>query len=53
MYSVANADQTLHNWRPIWLVPAAMSAGVLLLFAAFFKPLTRDAAEPAAATHPV
>ena len=38
MYSIANADQTLHNWRSIWLVPAAMSAAVLLLFALFFKP---------------
>jgi MFS family permease len=38
MYSFANADQTLHDWRSIWLVPAAMSALVLFLFAAFFKP---------------
>jgi MFS family permease len=40
MYSITNADQTLHNWRSIWLVPAVMSAGVLALFAAFFKPQT-------------
>jgi nucleoside transporter len=38
MYSYTSADQTLHNWRSIWLVPAAMSALVLFLFAAFFKP---------------
>jgi nucleoside transporter len=52
MYSFTSADQTLHNWRPIWLVPAAMSAGVLLLFAAFFKPQTREAEERATATRP-
>ena len=38
MYSYPGGGQTLHHWQPIWLVPAAMSAGVLLLFALFFKP---------------
>jgi nucleoside transporter len=38
LYSYGSADQVLHNWRSIWLVPAAMSAVVLFLFAAFFKP---------------
>ena len=37
-YSYPGGGQTLHYWQPIWLVPAAMSAGVLLLFALFFKP---------------
>jgi nucleoside transporter len=26
-----------HDWRMIWLIPAAMALGVLVLFAAFFK----------------
>jgi MFS family permease len=26
-----------HDWRTIWLIPAAMALGVLLLFAAFFS----------------
>jgi nucleoside transporter len=26
-----------HNWRAIWLIPAAMALGVLVLFAAFFS----------------
>jgi nucleoside transporter len=41
-YSYAGVAQTLHNWAPIWLIPAAMSAGVLLLFALFFKPLAEE-----------
>jgi nucleoside transporter len=27
----------VHDWRSIWLIPAAMALGVLLLFAAFFS----------------
>jgi len=27
----------LHNWRMIWLVPAAIAAGVMILFLVFFK----------------
>ena len=26
-----------HDWMRVWLVPAAMAAGVLLLFAALFN----------------
>jgi MFS family permease len=26
-----------HDWRTIWLIPAAMALGVLVLFAAFFN----------------
>jgi nucleoside transporter len=48
-YSVAGGAQTLHDWGPIWLIPAAMSAGVLLLFALFFKPVTEERAAGSAA----
>jgi nucleoside transporter len=41
-YSYTTGAQTLHNWTPVWLIPAAMSAGVLLLFAAFFNPKVRE-----------
>ena len=27
----------LHTWQPIWLIPAAFAAGVLVLFALFFR----------------
>jgi nucleoside transporter len=38
MYSYTSGSQVLHHWTPIWLIPAAMSAAVLLLFALFFNP---------------
>ena len=38
MYAHTSGNQVLHYWTPIWLIPAAMSAGVLLLFALFFNP---------------
>jgi MFS family permease len=38
MYTIATGGQTGHNWTSIWLVPAAMSGLVLLLFAVAFKP---------------
>jgi nucleoside transporter len=34
-----------HDWRTIWLIPAAMAFGVLALFAAFFSG--REEAKPA------
>ena len=38
MYVYTSGNQVLHHWTPIWLIPAAMSAAVLLLFALFFNP---------------
>ncbi len=49
-YAYVSGTETLHNWTPIWLIPAAMSAGVLLLFAALFSPRAPVAkADPVAA----
>jgi MFS family permease len=36
-YTVTRAGATWHSWQPIWIIPAALSAAVLLLFAVFFR----------------
>jgi nucleoside transporter len=41
------AGTTSHDWRSIWLIPAAGAAGILLIFAALFRPA--KAAEGASA----
>jgi nucleoside transporter len=38
LYAGAGGDPARHDWTSIWLVPAAMAIGVLVLFAAFFRP---------------
>jgi nucleoside transporter len=36
-YTYTQQGAQLHTWQPIWLIPAAFSAGVLVLFALFFR----------------
>jgi Nucleoside H+ symporter len=53
LYAGVGGDPARHDWTSIWLVPAAMAIGVLILFALFFRPQTNEqraastAAEPA------
>jgi hypothetical protein len=52
--SVLDAAGTLsHDWRAIWLVPAGLAAGILILFSVLFRPsLQVRARELAAAPLP-
>jgi nucleoside transporter len=52
MYARPGGEQVLHDWTPIWLIPAAMSAGVLFLFAAFFKPVIVESRARSTAAKP-
>jgi len=36
-YTYSSGGTQLHTWQPIWLIPAAFAAGVLVLFALFFR----------------
>jgi nucleoside transporter len=35
------AGAVSHDWRAIWLVPAGLATGILIIFAALFRPLVR------------
>jgi MFS family permease len=49
LYAGVGGDAARHNWTSIWLVPAAMAIGVLVLFAAFFRPQTAAGTAPVGA----
>jgi hypothetical protein len=36
-YTYTQGGAQLHTWEPIWLIPAGFAAGVLVLFALFFR----------------
>jgi nucleoside transporter len=50
VYAGVGGDRGRHDWTSIWLVPAAMAIGVLVLFALFFRPQSKKgpAGSPAA-----
>jgi nucleoside transporter len=49
-FATGGGGPAVHDWRSIWLVPAAGAGVILVVFAALFRPAARvPAAEPAAA----
>ncbi len=48
-YSVAGIGEAMHDWRAIWLFPAAMSAVILILFLVTFSDKERQQAAAAEA----
>jgi len=46
-YAVAGPNGTMvHDWRSIWMVPAAMAAVILVVFALLFRPKAEVRATP-------
>ena len=43
MYATGAGATVQHDWRAIWIVPAMGALGVLLIFAALFKPKVAEA----------
>ena len=53
-YATKNGDVTTHNWQQIWLIPAAMAAIVVVVFAVLFRERATaksTAPSPASATN--
>jgi nucleoside transporter len=47
-YTYTREGAHLHEWQPIWLIPGAAAAGVLVLFALFFRYREHSVAKVAA-----
>jgi nucleoside transporter len=47
-YTYTQQGAQLHTWQPIWLIPAGFAAGVLVLFALFFRAPEEEQTDGAA-----